>query len=100
MKNNNNFSFSTAAFIKSTAPRVAATFAALLFFSLNSTLAQSIRLAWNSYGHDAQHDAIVPVASQPLDRILWQTPVDLNPQYNSNGGLDIHYGSPLVTRVD
>ena len=59
--------------------------------------AQSIRFPWSGYAHDPQHDAIAPVASQPLNRILWQTPVDLNPQYNG-GELLIHYGSPLITR--
>jgi hypothetical protein len=59
--------------------------------------AQSYRFPWGGYGHDAQHDAIAPVASQPLDRILWQTPVDLNPQY-SGDELLIHYGSPSITR--
>jgi hypothetical protein len=59
--------------------------------------AQSYRFAWGGYAHDAQHDAIAPVASQPLDRILWQTPVDLNPQY-SGDELLIHYGSPSITR--
>jgi hypothetical protein len=59
--------------------------------------AQSIRFPWSGYSHDAQHDAIASVASQPLNRILWQTPVDLNPQY-SGGELFIHYGSPLITR--
>lgn len=56
---------------------------------------QSIRFPWSSYGHEAQHDAIASVPSQPLNRILWQTPVDLNPP---SGELLIHYGSPLVTR--
>jgi hypothetical protein len=59
--------------------------------------AQSIRFPWSGYGHESQHDAIAPVASQPLNRILWHTPVDLNPQY-SGSELLIHYGSPLVTR--
>src|SRR5580692_2427490 len=59
--------------------------------------AQSYRFPWGGYGHDAQHDAIAPVASQPLDHILWQTPVDLNPQY-SGDELLIHYGSPSITR--
>jgi hypothetical protein len=59
--------------------------------------AQSIRFPWSGYAHDPQHDAIAPVASQPLNRILWQTPVDLNPQYY-NGVIYIHYGSPLITR--
>jgi hypothetical protein len=59
--------------------------------------AQSIRVPWSGYAHEPQHSAIAPVASQPLKRILWQTSVDLNPQY-SGGELLIHYGSPLVTR--
>ncbi len=65
----------------------------------NKTAAQSISQAWSGYGHDAQHTAISSVPSQPLNRILWQTPVDLNPQLTGNpAGLRIHYGSPLVTR--
>ncbi len=59
--------------------------------------AQSIRFPWSGYAHDPQHDAIALVASQPLNRILWHTPVDLNPQYNGSELL-IHYGSPLITR--
>ena len=59
--------------------------------------AQSIRLPWNGYAHDSQHGAVSAVPSQPLNHILWQTPVDLNPQYSGNDLL-IHYGSPLITR--
>jgi len=59
--------------------------------------AQSIRLPWSGYAHEPQHSAIASVASQPLNRIVWQTPVDLNPPY-SGGELFIHYGSPLMTR--
>ena len=59
--------------------------------------AQSYRFPWGGYGHDAQHDAIAPAPSQPLNRIVWQTPVDLNPQY-SGSELLIHYGSPSITR--
>jgi hypothetical protein len=62
-----------------------------------SAPAQSIRFPWSGYAHDPQHDAIASVASQPLNRILWHTPVDLNPQY-SGSELLIHYGSPLITR--
>jgi hypothetical protein len=62
-----------------------------------NTGAQSIRFPWSGYGHESQHDAIASVASQPLNRILWHTPVDLNPQY-SGSELLIHYGSPLITR--
>jgi hypothetical protein len=59
--------------------------------------AQSIGLPWSGHGHDPQHTGLSQVACQPLNRILWQTPVDLNPQYSGNELL-IHYGSPLVTR--
>ncbi|HUK83572.1 MAG TPA: hypothetical protein VLZ12_13180 [Verrucomicrobiae bacterium] len=62
-----------------------------------SVEAQNMRTPWSGYGHDPQHNVISPVPSQPLNRILWQTPVDLNPQYSGNDLL-IHYGSPLVTR--
>jgi hypothetical protein len=52
--------------------------------------------AWASYGGNAQHTALATVPTQPLERIVWQTPVDLNPQY-SGTTLFIHYGSPLIT---
>jgi hypothetical protein len=68
-------------------------------FALLSASAQSIRLPWSSYAHDPQHDAIASVPSQPVNRILWQTPVDLDPQYSGNELL-IHYGSPLITRAN
>jgi hypothetical protein len=45
---------------------------------------------------DAQHTADSSVASDALNSIRWETPVDLDPQY-SNGVLYAHYGSPLVT---
>jgi hypothetical protein len=63
-----------------------------------NALAQSIRFPWSGYGHDAQHSAISPVASQPLRRILWQTSVDLSVPTNNVGELFIHFGSPLITR--
>jgi hypothetical protein len=52
--------------------------------------------AWSGYGGDPQHTAISPVASQSLQSVRWQTPVDLNPQYSGNDLL-IHYGSPVIT---
>jgi len=60
--------------------------------------AQSIRVPWSGYAHDPQHDAIATVASQPLNRIVWQTPIDLSIPTNYTGELLIHYGSPLITR--
>jgi hypothetical protein len=55
--------------------------------------------AWTSYAHDPQHTGQSTVASQPLQFIRWQTPVDLMPQYSGNDLL-IHYGSPLVTAAN
>jgi len=60
--------------------------------------AQSIRLPWSGYAHEPQHSTIASVASQPLNRILWHTPVDLSVPTNNTGELFIHYGSPLITR--
>jgi hypothetical protein len=54
---------------------------------------------WSGYAHDAQHTAVSPYASQPLQSIAWQTSVDLAPQYSGNDLL-IHYGSPLVTAAN
>ena len=59
----------------------------------------AVSSAWGGYARDAQHTALSPVASQPLQQIAWQTPVDLAPQYNGELLL-IHYGSPLVTAAN
>jgi hypothetical protein len=53
---------------------------------------------WAGYAGDGQHTALSSVASQPLQSIHWQTPVDLNPQFTPTGELLIHYGSPLITQ--
>jgi hypothetical protein len=53
--------------------------------------------AWWGFGRDAQHSAVAAIATQSLDRIRWQSPVDLTPQYQPSGALLIHYGSPVVT---
>lgn len=42
------------------------------------------------------HQMQSPAATQPLQRVLWSRPMDLNPQY-SGTALLIHYGSPLIT---
>ena len=52
---------------------------------------------WWGYGRDAQHGAVGGIATQPLNRIQWSTPVDLLPQYSTGGSLLIHYGSPVIT---
>ena len=53
--------------------------------------------AWTSYGGDAQHRSQAAVATQALNRILWQAPVDLVPVYSNGGALLTHYGSPVIT---
>jgi hypothetical protein len=54
--------------------------------------------SWSGYARNAQHTALGgSVATQPLTRIQWSTPVDLAPQYTANGNLLIHYGSPVIT---
>ncbi|WP_395749201.1 hypothetical protein [Prosthecobacter sp.] len=59
--------------------------------------AQSIGLPWSGHGHDAQHTGLSQVSSKAMQRILWQMPVDLAPQYVGTT-LYAHYGSPVVTR--
>lgn len=51
---------------------------------------------WQGYGRDSAHTAVTYVHSQPLNQILWQTPVDQQPQYTGSSLL-IHYASPLIT---
>jgi len=52
---------------------------------------------WMSFGGNAQHEALSGVATQAFSRIVWQTPVDMAPQYNAQGYLLVHYGSPVIT---
>lgn len=52
---------------------------------------------WSGFARNAQHDANSGVASQPLNRILWKTAVDVAPQYVYGGDLEYHYGSPVIT---
>lgn len=65
---------------------------------LSSILAgdAAAQVTWSNHAGDPSHTAISSVASQPLQTIRWQMPVDLDPQY-SGSYLLIHYGSPLVT---
>lgn len=51
---------------------------------------------WSDFGGNAQHTADSSVASDPLQTIRWETPVDTSLSGNS-GAIYIHYGSPLVT---
>src|SRR5436190_13293382 len=71
---------------------------ALSFFMAVATMlaAPCAQAAWSMHAGNAQHTALSTVPAQPLQRIHWQMPVDLNPQY-SGEVLFIHYGSPLIT---
>ena len=60
----------------------------------------SIDMQWSGYAHDPQHTAVSAQKAQALHSIHWQTPVDLNPPGGGQGGLLIHYGSPLVTAAN
>jgi hypothetical protein len=51
---------------------------------------------WDGFAGDPQHTALSTVASQPLQTIRWQTPVD-DVLHNTHGTLFIHYGEPMVT---
>jgi len=55
--------------------------------------------AWPMFSRDAQHTAISAIATPPLDRIIWQAPVDLVPQY-SGEYLLTHYGSPVISSMN
>lgn len=53
---------------------------------------------WDGYAGGSTHEAVSSVASQSLQTIHWQTPIDLDPQFSpGNGDLFIHYGSPVIT---
>ena len=55
---------------------------------------------WLHHARDAQHTGLSSVASQCINGIRWQMPVDLAPQYTASGNLLIHYGSPLMTAAN
>jgi Bacterial Ig-like domain (group 3) len=48
--------------------------------------------SWSDLGQNAQHTGDSPVATQTINSIHWQTPVDLDP----TGSL-VHFGSPVIT---
>lgn len=56
--------------------------------------------AWPALGRSAQHDATSAIATPALSRIVWQTPVDLAPQYYSGQFLLTHYGSPVISSAN
>lgn len=53
------------------------------------------------FSRDAQHTAASAAATPPLNRIIWQVPVDLQPQYGGGGQyLLTHYGSPIISSMN
>src|ERR1700730_3465371 len=71
--------------------------AALLLLAAGSRPA--LAQGWPGYARDAQHTSLGVGPSQLPQRIRWSTPVDQNPQYTGSDLL-IHYGSPLITRIN
>jgi len=51
---------------------------------------------WSGFAGNAQHTALSGVASDSLQTIRWETPVDTS-VVGSSGPIYIHYGSPVVT---
>ncbi len=74
------------------------TASAVLILVIGSA-AHSPGQAWQGYGKNSQHTAQSAIQSQSLGTIVWQTPVDLQPQYQGNN-LFIHYGSPVITSAN
>jgi hypothetical protein len=72
-----------------------------LFLAMASCLAPASRgqVPWQGYAKNEQHTAQSGIQSQALGTIVWQTPVDLQPQYQGND-LFIHYGSPVITSAN
>jgi hypothetical protein len=52
------------------------------------------------FSRDAQHTAVSAIATPPLTRIIWQTPVDLAPQLAGGAFLLTHYGSPVISSMN
>src|SRR5438552_164684 len=44
-------------------------------FAAAQAHAQSISIPWTGHAHDPQHTGISQFSAQPMNRILWQTPV-------------------------
>ena len=69
---------------------------ATLFLTALSSGEASAQI-WAGYGSDPQHTCQAKVASQLPQKVLWSTPVDLNPPFQG-GELFIHYAGPVITR--
>ena len=67
---------------------------ALLLAALAPTLQNGV--GWPTHGGDSSHTGLSSTPAQPIEGVLWSSPLDLNPQYNGDV-LYAHYGSPVVT---
>jgi hypothetical protein len=71
----------------------AAVIAAACFAAGQLLDAQSILFPWSGFAHTPQHDCISVVPSQPLNRVIWSTPVMLGTPPS-----DAHFSPPVNTR--
>ena len=55
---------------------------------------------WPSYGHDTQHSCLGVGGSMLPQKIRWKTTVDQNITQGQGGAIYIHYGSPVITRLN
>lgn len=77
-------------------PRLAAL---TIFLATTVGLVAPALAQWSGFARNPQHTAQSPIGSQALNRIIWSTAVDLQPQLTA-GELLIHYGSPLITAAN
>jgi hypothetical protein len=71
-----------------------ATLVAAAWFAVSQIVAgQSILFPWSGFAHTPQHDCVSVVTSQPLSRIIWETPV-----VQGSSAPYSHYSAPLITR--
>jgi hypothetical protein len=86
---------------RSVPKRAMHSFAALLALTLIGLIPTEARAqGWSAYGRDPQHSSLGAAASVLPQAVKWNTPVDLQPQYAGGGDLLIHYGSPMITRLN
>jgi hypothetical protein len=71
----------------------------IMALCLASVARPTVAQGWPGYAHDPQHSCMGVPASQIPQQIRWSTPVDLQAPY-TNGILYIHYGSPVITRLN
>ena len=55
---------------------------------------------WPNYGHDTQHSCLAVGASQLPQKIRWHTSVDKSITQGGGGVIYVHYGSPVITRLN